>query len=80
MRGRSWKGATPEDLARIRDLLLRRGGIPDKDLKNPFEAWRVRIDRAVFTGYTTGTVFCNGGEVPELPFLYRSIAEILGHE
>ncbi len=78
MRGRTWKNVAPDALARVRELLIRRGGTPGTELKNPFEAWRVRIDAAVFTGYTTGTITCNGGELPELDFLYRSISEIVG--
>jgi len=78
MRGRAWKNVAPDALARVRELLIRRGGTADKDLRNPFEAWRVRIDTAVFTGYTTGTIYCNGGPVPELEFIYRSVSEIVG--
>ena len=51
VQGRTWKGAAPEALARVRELLLRRGAIEDKDLKNPHETWRVRIEKTVFTGY-----------------------------
>jgi len=32
----------------------------------------------VFTGYVGGTIYCNGGDIPELPFLYKFISEILG--
>jgi len=48
-------------LAVIRELLIRRGAVEDRDLSNPHEAWRVRIDRVVFTGYRSGTIYCNGG-------------------
>lgn len=78
MDGRTWKGANPEALAKIRALLLRRGGIEDKELKNPHEAWRVRIETSVFTGYRSGTIYCNGGDIPELPFLYTSISAVMG--
>ncbi len=78
MRGRMWKGASPQGLAKVRDLLLRRGAVEDKDLKNPHEAWRVRIETSVFTGYRSGTIYCNGGGIPELPFLYGSISDIVG--
>ena len=64
-------------LAVIRELLIRRGALEDRDLSNPHEAWRGRIDRVVFTGYRSGTIYCTGGTIPELPFLYASIAEIL---
>ena len=77
VQGRTWKGATPEALARVRELLLRRGAIEDKDLKNRYEAWRVRIEKTVFTGYRSGSIYCNGGRLPELPFLYESISNLL---
>jgi len=64
-------------LAVIRELLIRRGAVEDRDLSNPHEAWRVRIDRVVFTGYRSGTIYCTGGNIPELRFLYASIAEVL---
>jgi hypothetical protein len=44
---------------------------------NPHEAWRVRIEKVVFTGYRSGTIYCNGGAIPELSFLYTSISEVL---
>jgi hypothetical protein len=80
MRGRTWKGVGPEALDQVRRLLLRRGGIEDRDLTNPYEAWRVRIDRSVFTGYRSGTIYANGGDLPELSFLYESISKVVGHE
>jgi len=78
VQGRTWKGATPEAVARVRELLLRRGAIEDKDLKNPHEAWRVRIEKTVFTGYRSGSIYCNGGRLPELSFLYESISNLVG--
>ncbi|HEX9341337.1 MAG TPA: hypothetical protein VF992_09275 [Thermoplasmata archaeon] len=79
MQGKTWKGASPEALAGVRELLLRRGAIEDKELSNAHEAWRVRIEKTVFTGYRSGTIYCNGGRLPELPFLYESISNLLGH-
>jgi hypothetical protein len=78
VQGKTWTGASPEALAEVRSLLLRRGAVEDKDLKNPHEVWRVRIDRVVFTAYRSGSLYCNGGTIPELPFLYESISERLG--
>ena len=77
MQGKTWKGASPDQLVRVRAILLRRGAIEDKELGNPYEAWRVRIDRTVFTGYRSGTIYCNGSDLPELAFLYESISEIV---
>jgi hypothetical protein len=77
MRAKTWKGVSPEAIERVRLLLLRRGGVEDPNLKNPYEAWRVRIDRSVFTGYRGGTIYANGGKLPELMFLYQSISDIV---
>ncbi len=78
MLGRSWKHASPDGLVKVRAMLIRRGGIQDKELSNPHELWRVRIERVVFTAYTSGTVYCSGGNLPELSFLYSSISSLLG--
>lgn len=80
MRGRTWKGVDPQALEQVRHLLLRRGGVEDRDLKNPHEAWRVRIERSVFTGYRSGTIYSTGGDLPELSFLYESISKVVGHD
>ena len=77
MLGRSWKHASPEGLAQVRGMLIRRGGILDKELANPHELWRVRIERVVFTAYTSGTLYCSGGNLPELTFIYETISKIL---
>ena len=77
MLGRSWKHASPEDLSKIRAVLIRRGAIPDRELSNPHELWRVRIERVVFTAYTSGTLYCSGGNLPELSFIYETISKIL---
>ncbi len=68
--GRSWRGLPPHRLTAVRELLLRAGGVADSDVTGPYEAWRIRLGRAVFTGYSTGTVYCGGGSEPELEFLY----------
>ena len=38
----------------------------------------MRIEKIVFTGYRSGSIYCNGGNIPELPFLYKSISDVLG--
>ncbi len=77
LRGRTWKGASPEDLAKVRGLLVRRGALLDKERTSPHELWRARIERVVFTAYTSGTLYCSGGNLPELAFLYDSISQVL---
>src|SRR2546425_11872032 len=44
VQGNTWKGASPRALAEIRELLIRRGAVEDKDLRNPHEAWRGRVE------------------------------------
>jgi hypothetical protein len=78
MRGRSWKHASPEALRSVRAILIRRGAVQDKEVSNPHELWRVRIERVVFTAYANGTLYCSGGSLLELAFLYESISRILG--
>ncbi len=78
--GRSWKASNLEALAPIRELLLKRGGSEDKELKNPHELWRIRYAGSVVTAYRTGSVYCNGGDAPELPFIYSEISLILGQK
>lgn len=80
LQGRTWKGIGPEALERVRRLLLRRGGVEDNNLRNPYEAWRVRIERSVLTGYRSGTIYANGGDLPELAFLYESISTVVGKD
>ncbi|HYM39971.1 MAG TPA: hypothetical protein VEY12_07500 [Thermoplasmata archaeon] len=77
MLGRSWKHASPEALRGVRAILIRRGAVEDREISNPHELWRVRIERVVFTAYTSGTLYCSGGNLPELSFLYASISRIL---
>lgn len=78
MQGRTWKGATPEALARLREVLIRRGAVEDKELTNPHELWRVRIEKVVFTAYRSGSLYCSGGRLPELSFLYDTVSGLLG--
>lgn len=52
--------------------------MPDRQLHNPHEAWRVRYAGSVFTAYLSGTLYCNGGDAPELSFVYGKIAELTG--
>lgn len=58
-------------------MLLRSGGYEDENLKGNSELWRVRVGRAVFTGYETGTIYCNGAHEPELQFVYDRIDDLL---
>lgn len=71
--GRTWR-AVPAALSfEIRNHLVHIGGSEDRRLHGEREIWRVRLGKAVFTGYGTGTVYCAGGIEPELSFVYQQI-------
>jgi hypothetical protein len=57
-------------------MLVRAGGLNDHDIRGQAEIWRVRYAGATFTAYSSGTLYCSGGDAPELPFLYRKIDEL----
>jgi hypothetical protein len=73
---RTWREIPPARSRAIRDLLVQMGGVPDAQTRGTHESWRVRLGRAVFTGYTTGTVYCTGGDEPELDFLYTQVERL----
>ena len=74
--GRTWREISISTSFEIRNLLLWVGGAPDRGLEGNQEIWRVRLGKAVFTGYGTGTVYCNGGNEPNLAFLYQKIGDL----
>jgi len=76
--GRRWRAPTPQRSSAVRELLVRLGAAPDSEVGGPYEVWRVRLGRVVFTGYSTGTIYCAGGSEPELSFVYQKIGELLG--
>lgn len=80
MKGRTWKATSVEALGPLREFLLKLGGIEDKDLKSSHELWRIRYAGSVFTAYRSGSIYCNGGDAPELPFLYEQISNMLGQQ
>lgn len=59
-------------------MLRRAGGIADTTLKSVHEAWRIRYAGSVFTAYLSGSLVCNGGDAPELEFIYGKITQIAG--
>lgn len=78
MKGRTWRGVESRQLAAVYEMLLKLGGTSDSNLKNQYEAWRVRYAGSVFTAFLTGALYCNGGDAPELEFLYGRISELTG--
>ena len=41
----------------VRDFLIKKGGVEDKDIKSKYEAWRVKFSDSTFTYYHSGTLF-----------------------
>ena len=74
---KTWRGVAEIANSDVRALLARAGAVEDSDVHGNAEAWRTRLGRAVFTGYSTGTIYCNGGAEPELSFLYLQIDHIV---
>lgn len=75
-RPRTWRNVGLGSLSEIRAKLVQLGALEDPNLRNPSEAWRLRHAGSVFTAYSSGTLYCNGGEAPELEILYGMISEL----
>jgi hypothetical protein len=73
---RTWRRLSVSTSVQFRNLLIHAGGAEDREILGSGEAWRVRVGCAVFTGYSTGTVYCPGGAEPELQFLYSGLDEL----
>ncbi|MDE1820452.1 MAG: hypothetical protein KGJ23_11930 [Euryarchaeota archaeon] len=76
---RTWREVPRARSEEILHLLLRCGGLRDHDVRGQSEIWRVRYAGATFTAYASGTLYCSGGDAPELPFLYGQIDELVAH-
>jgi len=77
VKGRSWKGlsAAQGDEARA---FLARLGTEDTQVCGAHEAWRIRIEKSVFTFYDKGTLYFNGGEGQLLEHAVQEISRLLG--
>jgi hypothetical protein len=56
---RTWRRLSDSTSVQFRNLLIHAGGAEDREVLCNGEDWRVRLRRAVFTGYSTGTVYCS---------------------
>src|SRR2546426_3851802 len=76
MRGRTWKNLSPDQADQARKM-LRRVGTEDPSITGPHEAWRIRVEKSVFTFYDTGTLyFAGGGGLSET--VAREISTLVG--
>jgi len=80
MKGRTWKAPQVDGISLVKEFILKLGGTEDEELKGSAELWRVRYAGSVFTAYRSGSLYCNGGDAPELAFLYARISELLGQK
>lgn len=78
IKGRTWRNIPKKSAAEVRQLLLSHGGTEDTELKGGSEVWRVRCHGAVFTYYSSGSLFFSGGEISELSSLSERISELVG--
>ncbi len=56
--GRKWVNLPEEFAARVREHLVRQGGVDVGDAVGPAESWRVRFSDVTFTYYRSGTLYC----------------------
>ncbi len=56
MSGRTWENIEPSTADKIRDYLLKNGGI-EQGIKSPHEEWRVKFSDSTFTYYKKGTLY-----------------------
>jgi len=56
MSGRRWKNIEHLTAEEIKDYLLRNGG-EEREVKAPYEDWRVRFSDSTFTYYKSGTLY-----------------------
>ena len=61
MKNRTWKGVSTEQSERLKEVLLSQGGELDTEVRGQNEAWRIRLENAVFTFYEKGTLYFSGG-------------------
>jgi len=62
----------------IEDLLSSNGGMKDQVSLPSTEVWRIRVGKAVFTMYSSGTLFSNPAKGSDLVDLRRKISDTLG--
>lgn len=64
-------------MMKIKELLMKHRGKEDV-INNEREAWRIRIDGAVFTAYKIGTIYWNGRPSDEIQTVVIEIDKIAG--
>ncbi len=65
--GFRWKLETEEERGKVREFLLREGGVEER-VTSPYEEWRIRVGDTLFILYTTGTLYSTPPPQGEFPF------------
>ena len=73
--GKKWK-IEKDKITEIKDIILNYGGVEDSTIKSKSEAWRIRVNKAVFTMYNNGTLYNNMiADNKDMLKLYDKISE-----
>jgi len=77
MKNRTWKGVSTEQSEEVKQVLLSHGGVLDTEIRGQNEAWRIRLENAVFTFYDKGTLYFSGGTGSALEAVLDEMSKIL---
>src|SRR5438552_18301900 len=77
MKNRTWKRISVDQSERVKEILRSHGGEADLEVRGQNEAWRIRLDEAVFTFYTKGTLYFSGGSGASVEASLSEVSRIL---
>src|SRR5436309_5549983 len=77
MKNRTWKRISVDQSERVKEILRSHGGEADLEVKGQNEAWRIRLDEAVFTFYAKGTLYFSGGSGASIEASLSDVSRIL---
>ena len=77
--GQKWK-VLSDKAEEIKQWIIKKGGIEDKEIKSQYEVWRVKFSDATFTYYKSGTLYCTPSRDPAVKkihdFIYGKVGSI----
>ncbi len=77
MKNRTWKGVSAEQSEKVKEVLRSHGGQLDQGVRGQSEAWRIRLEDAVFTFYKKGTLYFSGGDGATIEASLSDVSKIL---
>jgi ribonuclease HII len=77
MKNKTWKGVSAEQSETVKEVLRSHGGEADQEVKGQDEAWRIRVENAVFTFYKKGTLYFSGGDGTAIEASVAEVSRIL---